>query len=320
MIFRLGLVWLAAGGMAVSACAQSDRPRNPFDTEILVETFGYGPQTPARVDLTEIYQGCPRKDCIPSIDQPRYVMAERADFLADDDLILGLDVDGEQRAFPIRILDHHEIVNDTIGGQAVIVTWCPLCGSGLVFEPSVEGEMVEFGVSGLLHNSDLVMYDRKTESLWQQITGEAIVGDQLGRTLRLVPSTMTDWKTWRTSHPETLVLSPETGFRRDYFGRQAYSGYAESERLMFPASRRDFSIHPKTVVFGLELDGVSLAVEEATLEEVAEVRFTTGDEDWLVRRLPDGTVTASSASGQEQTAIRLFWFAWYNFHPDTQRL
>lgn len=318
MNFRVGLLILTC--VAAVACAQNDHPQNPFDTDILSEIFGFGSQTPSSVDFAEIYQGCPRRDCIPSIDQPRYVDAEEANFLSDNDLILGLDIDGDQRAFPIRILDHHEIVNDTIGGQAVIVTWCPLCGSGLAFEPRVDGEVVAFGVSGLLHNSDLIMYDRKTESLWQQITGEAIMGGQLGRSLERVPSTIVDWKTWRDAHPVTRVLSPETGFQRDYFGRQAYSGYEESERLMFPISRRDFSIHPKTVVFGLELGGVSLAVGESTLKELTEVKFRAGNEDWLVRRLPDGSVTATSASGQEQTAIRLFWFAWYNFHPDTQRL
>ena len=319
-MLRFGAIFLVATGLGVSACAQEPRPRNPFDTDILVDTFGYGPDTPSSVDLAELYQGCPRRDCIPSIDAPRYLAADSADFLADDDLILGLNIAGDRRAFPIRILDYHEIVHDTIGGQAVIVTWCPLCGSGLAFDPVVDGEVVEFGVSGLLHNSDLVMYDRKTESLWQQITGEAILGDQLGNTLTLVPSTLTEWKTWREAHPETLVLSPDTGFQRDYFGAPPYAGYEETDRLMFPTTRRDFSIPPKTVVFGFDLDGTTLAVQEATLDERPEIAFEGSDQDWTIQRHGDGSVTATTAEGQVHTAIRLFWFAWYNFNPDTQRL
>jgi hypothetical protein len=319
-VFRSRFYWLAAAAFTLSACAQDERSRNPFEIDILTETFGYGPDTPSNVDVEQLYQGCSRRDCIPSIDEPQYVPASEANFLSDSDLILGLNIAGDQRAFPIRILDYHEIVNDAIGGQAVIVTWCPLCGSGLAFEPRVKGEIVEFGVSGLLHDSDLVMYDRKTESLWQQITGEAIMGDQLGQTLTQVPSTMTDWKTWRTSHPDTHVLSPQTGFQRDYFGRTAYSGYKESDELMFPASRRDFSVHPKTVVFGFELNGVSLAVEEATLEQQRQISFQHQDRSWTIRRAEDGTVTATDARGRSHTAIRLFWFAWYNFHPGTQRL
>lgn len=303
-----------------TACAQEERPRNPFDTDILVETFGYGADTPSLVDYNDLYQGCPRRDCIPSIEKPKFVAASEADFLVANELIMAVEFNGEKRAYPARIMDYHEIVNDTIGGQPVAVTWCPLCSSGVAFEPIIEGEVVEFGVSGVLHDSDLVMYDRKTESLWQQITGEAIMGPKKGDRLKMLPMTMTDWQTWREAHPDTKVLSTDTGFDRDYGETRRYDEYDASNRIVFPVSGRDLSIHPKTVVFGFDIDGRKLAIMESTLEKKGKLTTRFGDHQLTVRRHQDGSVTATDGAGRTHTAIRLFWFAWYNFHPDTERI
>lgn len=299
--------------------AQDDRPRNPFGHDILAGTFGYGPRTESLVDYDEIYQGCPRRDCIPSIDNPEYLPANEASFMAPETIVLGIDIEGEQRAYPLPIMDRHEIVNDRIGEQAVAVTWCPLCGSGIVFEPIVGGEVVEFGVSGLLHNSDLIMYDRKTDSLWQQISGEAIMGSERGSTLERLPSTMTEWSNWVQAHPDTLVLSPES-LPGDYFSSTAYAGYEESERLMFPVSNRDLTVHPKSVVYGFEIGPHSLAVMESSLEESSTLDTMLGEYELRIERLDDGSVVATDESGKQFDPIRLFWFAWYSFHPDTERL
>ena len=251
--------------MAQSA---EERPRNRFEHDILRDTFGYDESTPAKVEFEHMYQGCPTRDCIPSIDEPEYVDASQAaDFLGDDELVIAIAHNGDKRAWPIRILDFHEIVNDTIGGEPVAVTWCPLCGSGLAFERTVDGEVVEFGVSGLLHDSDLVMYDRATNSLWQQITGEAVMGPALGQTLAEVPATITEWSTWKTAHPDTQVMPPPDDSGMDYGDSRRYAAYEESERLAFPAARRDLSIHPKTVVHGFSIDGMHLAVTEKALEK-----------------------------------------------------
>lgn len=300
--------------------AQEPRPRNPFDTDILAETFGYGPDTTSLVDYRELYQGCPARDCIPSIDKPVYVPAGAADFLSEDDLVMAVIVGGNKRAYPTRIMDHHEIVNDTIGGTPIVITWCPLCGSGLAFERFVDGRPVEFGVAGVLHGSDLVMYDRATNTLWQQITGEAIMGPRMGDRLEIVPLIMTEWRTWRLAHPDTLVLSTDTGFDRDYADRSRYDKYDESDRIAFPVSGRDLSIHPKTVVYGFEIDGRKLAVLEESLKHNTVIETRLGDLELTVRRHADGSVTATDPSGNSHTAIRLFWFAWYNFHPDTERI
>ncbi len=319
-----GLTWLHVHETWLpepeAAADQPERPRNPFDSGILVETFGYGPDTPSLVDYEELYQGCPARDCIPSIDDPKYVSASDATFLGDDELIMGIDINGQQRAYPARIMDYHEIVNDPIAGQPVAVTWCPLCGSGVAFDPRIDGEVIEFGVSGVLHDSDLVMYDRKTDTLWQQITGQGIMGPRKGERLEILPMTMTDWQTWRQAHPETMVLSTDTGVDRDYGDSRRYDEYEESERLAFPVSNRDLTIHPKSVVFGFEIDGHKLAVFEDKLDEQPSIETPLGDHELTIERRPDGSVKAIDEQGNAHPSIRLFWFAWYNFHPDTARI
>jgi len=314
----VGLSFLASPALGQ---ADEERPRNRFDHDILVETFGFDEQTPATVKFDSLYQGCPARDCIPSIDEPRYVPADQAaSFLGDDELVMAIEHQGVKRAWPVRILDFHEIVNDTIAGDPIAVTWCPLCGSGVAFERRVDGEVVELGVSGVLHDSDLVMYDRKTESLWQQITGKAIMGPALGGSLKQVPVTMTTWENWRASHPDTTVLSPETGFDMDYGDSRRYADYEESDRLAFPAARRDFSVHPKTVVHGFRIDGKALAVTDALFDENDSVETTLGDKKLTIRRHDDGAVTATDKNGETYASTRLFWFAWYNFNPDTTRI
>jgi|GEM_PF-708648 len=319
-----GLVWLHVHETWLpepdTTASQPERPRNPFDSDILVETFGYGPQTPSLVAYEDLYQGCPARDCIPSIDKPNYVSADEATFLGDDELIMGVNINGQQRAYPARIMDYHEIVNDTIAGQPIAVTWCPLCGSGVAFDPRIDGEVVEFGVSGVLHDSDLVMYDRKTDSLWQQITGQAIMGPRLGERLEILPMTMTDWQTWRQAHPDTQVLSTDTGVDRDYGDSRRYDAYDQSDRLAFPVSERDLTIHPKSVVFGFDIDGHKLAIFEDQLDQQPRMETSLGQRQLIIERLADGSVKATDEDGNVHPSIRLFWFAWYNFHPDTVRV
>ncbi|MDT8410492.1 MAG: DUF3179 domain-containing protein [Wenzhouxiangellaceae bacterium] len=313
-------IFLAA--MACSSSAQEDRPRNRFDHDILVETFGFDETTPASVEFEHLYQGCPARDCIPSIDEPRYVDAEKAaEFMAEDELIMAMDYRGHQRAWPVRILDFHEIVNDSFDGEPVAITWCPLCGSGVAFERRVNGKTVELGVSGVLHDSDLVMYDRATESLWQQITGEAIMGPALGSVLTQVPVTMTTWGKWRDAHPDTVVLSIETGFDMDYGTDRRYAEYEASDQLAFPAARRDLSVHPKSVVFGFNIGEVDLAVMESSLDEAdGSLEREVNGENLTIKRRPDGTVIATDDAGNTYHSNRVFWFAWFNFHPGTIRI
>ncbi|MGB0513281.1 MAG: DUF3179 domain-containing protein [Wenzhouxiangellaceae bacterium] len=320
MKIQITLMLLAALVAAQAVAQDNERPRNRFDHDILVETFGYGPDTPASVEFEKLYQGCPARDCIPAIDSPKYVTADAAsEFLVDRELIIAIDHNGDKRAWPIRVLDFHEIVNDTIGGDPIAVTWCPLCGSGLAFHRVLNGEPVEFGVSGVLHDSDLVMYDRATDTLWQQITGEAIMGPLLGQQLTEVPLTITEWATWRDAHPDTRVLSLDTGYDMEYAVDRRYAAYEESDRLPFPPSRRDLSVHPKAVVHGFTIDGQHLAVMDENLGD-EPLQAKLADKTLKIARGGDGSVTAVDSDGNEYASTRLFWFAWFNFHPNTERI
>jgi hypothetical protein len=175
--------------------------------------------------LDEFVSGGPPKDGIPSIDDPKFISVDEAnDFLGAREPVAVVELEGDVRGYPLQILTWHEIVNDEIAGEPVAVTYCPLCNSTVAFRREIGGDAVEFGTTGMLRSSDLVMYDRKTESWWQQITAEAVVGELTGTRLELLPSRILSWRALRRSHPEAEVLSPDTGFDRDY-GSNPYTGY-----------------------------------------------------------------------------------------------
>jgi hypothetical protein len=176
------------------------------------------------VDLAEIRDGGPPKDGIPAIDNPRFRPVAEVDDLADTEPVIGLTVSGESRAYPLRVLTWHEIANDVIGGLPVAVTYCPLCNAAIVFDRRLAGAVLDFGTTGKLRHSDLVMYDRQSESWWQQYSGEAIVGRYAGRTLEMLPARLESWAEFRARAPNGLVLVPTHPRARPY-GTNPYVGY-----------------------------------------------------------------------------------------------
>ena len=297
---------------AVSAQAQ-----RAFDVDIISETFHFNSSTRMSVSLDDLHQGCPARDCIPSIDDPKFVSAADATHVGDDDIVIAIAFGDEFRAYPAQILDHHEIVNDTIAGEPIAITWCPLCGSAVGVRREVGGTITEFGVSGLLYNSDLVFYDRKTETLWDQVIAEGIVGPLTGEKLDLVPVTMTRWSRWRAAHPSTLVLSEDTGFAMDY-STDHYGKYRDSTRIVFPVAEEDDRIHPKSVVFGFDLGGQSVAYTESLLQKHPSYSHELDGVEHTVTLRDDGTVVLERSDSTALLApIRLYWFAWYTFHPET---
>jgi hypothetical protein len=297
-------------------CAAAFAQRT-FDVDILTETFRFDESTRKAVALSALQQGCPARDCIPSIDSPKYLSADAANY-ADDDIVVTLAFRGEYRAYPTRILDQHEIVNDTIAGTPIAITWCPLCGSAVGINRTVGGQVTEFGVSGLLYNSDLVLYDRTTETLWDQIEAKGIVGPLTDEQLQFIPVSMTQWWRWRDAHPDTLVLSTDTGFEKDY-SADHYAEYRASTRLYMPVSNTDDRIHPKTVVYGFNLDDGKIAFDAALLNENTTISHEIGGQEWTLKLNDDGSVTLHNVDQESVHApIRLFWFAWYTFHPDTE--
>ncbi|NIQ00177.1 MAG: DUF3179 domain-containing protein [Nitrospinaceae bacterium] len=273
------------------------------------------------IPLDEIVSGGPPKDGIPALDRPRFVSAKKASrsFMKDRDRVIGLTVNGKAKAYPIKILNWHEIVNDRLGGRNVVVTFCPLCGTGMVFDAKAAGRVLTFGVSGLLYKSDVLMYDRQTESLWSQIKQQAVTGPMTGTSLTLLTSTHTRWDAWRKRYPETFVLSTQTGHVRDY-DRDPYAGYAASDRVMFSVGKLNRQFHPKEPVIGVKLNGVAKAYPFSELAKMkSPFKDRVGEKTlWVVYDAPSRTATIKDASGREVPTVTGFWFAWYAFHKDTQ--
>ena len=177
------------------------------------------------IEYHDLLSGGPPRDGIPPIDQPKFIENQlAAQWLKPNDPVIALEINGDARAYPLQILTWHEIVNDVVGEIPVTITFCPLCNSAIVFKRNHQGITYDFGTSGLLRNSDLVMYDRQTESLWQQFTGEAIVGVMTGEQLMMIPSGLIGFEQFQAAYPAGKILSKETGYSREY-GRNPYPGY-----------------------------------------------------------------------------------------------
>lgn len=273
----------------------------------------------ALVPAEETLAGGPPRDGIPAIDQPVFLPAKAPGDLQPQDRVLGVVLNGVAKAYPIAILNWHEIVNDHFGTTAVTVTYCPLCGTGMVFLAELAAQAMTFGVSGLLYNSDVLLYDRRTESLWSQIDRRAISGDHRGVRLVALALEHTSWLDWRQRHPDTLVLSRETGMVRDY-ARNPYAGYENSRETYFPVLFRAQGYHPKERVLGLEIDGQFKAYPFAELAKTeGTVRDRVGGRAIVVRfDAQHANATAQGADGKPLAGVVGFWFAWYAFHPETQ--
>ncbi len=268
--------------------------------------------------IEEILSGGPPRDGIPAIDQPTFVEAREAEFLNDDDRVLGLNHNGITKAYPIRILNWHEIVNDKFSTEPVVVSFCPLCGTGTAFS-TANSKAKTFGVSGLLYNSDLLLYDRETESLWSQILSEAISGKLRAEKLHLIPIEHTTWADWRKRYPGTKVLNTNTGYQRDY-NRSPYAGYENSEGIYFPITRLDRRYHPKEQVVGVEVDGHFKVYPFSELVRTSgEVIDEINGKRIIVRF--DKTHRSAQLFDNENNRIPSiigFWFAWMAFHPNSE--
>jgi len=274
------------------------------------------------VPVTEIHHGGPPRDGIPSIDQPSFINAQAANYLHDTDRVLGIHINNIPKAYPISILNWHEIVND----GDTLISYCPLCGTGMAFK----SEAANFGVSGLLYNSDMLLYDRKTRSLWSQILAKAISGERKGESLAMLAVNNTSWQHWRNLHPDTLVLSRNTGFKRDY-SKSPYGNYATNNALYFPVSARSRRYHPKEKVTGIELNGIYKAYPFSELaksrrglnlqyaSDVIIVKDKIADKSIEIHFHPQHqSATVRTRSGTTLPSLTSYWFAWYAFHPQTQ--
>lgn len=276
------------------------------------------------IPLGEIISGCPGKDCIPSIDNPVFESVKSAEeWLKPDDIGISLSIDGIDRFYPYRILVTHEIVNDTMNGQRVLVTYCPLCFTGIVFDPLVGGERVEFGVSGKLWNSNLLMYDRKTDTLWSQVSAEAVLGEQTGAGLDIIPSDITKFGLWSKEHPGGESLSRNTGRSLSAYEFIPYGGDLTDIKPFFPLSNSDDRLPETAFVIGIVIDGQAKAyhfdavkaaggLEDSFAGHTIIVEYKKErDAVRIFERKDDGTL-------ERLTSIPAFWFSWASTHPNTE--
>ena len=266
---------------------------------------------PPLVDPDAIRSGGPPPDGIPPIDEPRFQPADTVGWLEPEEPVLVVEVDGEARAYPVQVMIWHELVNDSFGDRPVTVSYCPLCNSAIAYDRRLASRdlVLDFGTSGQLYHSALVMYDRQTESLWSHFTGEAVVGHLAGEALETLPVATVSWAEFREAHPDGLVLSRQTGFERDY-GRNPYPGYDDVARAPFlfdgetdprlPAQTRVVSVRGQQ-------DSVAIVHDHLFAEQVVEV---TVDGRELVALLSKGTASALDtgrvAGGRDVGATGVF--------------
>jgi Protein of unknown function (DUF3179) len=312
------------------------------------------------VPLDQIVSGGPPPDGIPSIDKPKFISIQDANkYLEDSELVLGLSINGDVRAYPLQILVWHEIVNDKVGDVPVAVTYCPLCFTNQVFNRTLDnGQILEFGTSGKLYNSNLVMYDRTAKSLWSQAMAQGIVGKLAGVKLDRIPFDIAYWKEWKQLYPESKVLSRDTGSTRPY-GADPYGDYYTNGDVLFPVSNRDDRLGLKEIVIGFENNGQYKAFKLQEIEnkrvindqvngkpialvslhpfmvraydpvvngKVLEFSYNAKDQNFIDKQTNslwnfEGKAISGQMKGKQ--LIRLsydegFWFEWVAFHPKTE--
>ena len=253
------------------------------------------PRVPLRLRVEEIVWGGVKKDGIPALTNPKQVKAAEATYLTPDELVFGVEINGEARAYPHRLMDWHELVNDVVGGVPVALVYCTLCRSGILFDARAGGRTFTFGSSGLLYRSNKLMYDRETESLWMTIPGEPVGGPLAASGLKLkkLPVVITTWQDWVRQHPDTLVLSIETGYQRDYTPGAAYGEYFASPKTWYPVAKRDNRLPPKEEVYALMVNGEAKAYSLAALRSQRVLNDTLGGESVvLVANSDTGAVRA----------------------------
>ena len=318
------LLFLSACAPAVGTAVPTQNPSSPVPTKNppslespVTATLLPDESPPARaasefktdfskhsVSYSEILSGGPPKDGIPALKDPEFVSVSEADeWLKPLEPIILVEVGKDAKAYPIQILIWHEIANDTVGGEPLVVTFCPLCNTAIAFKRTVNEQVLDFGTTGRLRFSNLIMYDRQTETWWQQATGEAIAGELTGTQLEFYPATIISWEDFKKSYPQGKVLSRETGHLRDY-GHNPYIGYDDvnNSPFLYRGPATPDQMPPVARVLTIDLNGDAVAYPYETLEKIGAVNDTVGGEAVVVL-WQAGTVSAldssSTASGRD---------------------
>jgi hypothetical protein len=309
---------IASGATLAAACApRVDLPPAPVF-----------PVASAGDELDEISRmiqsGGPPPDGIPPVEKPAYVsVADASKQWKDDDVVDAFVIDGQPRAYPRLITVWHEIVNESAGGRPVSVTYCPLTGSVLIFDGTLsDGRTTTFGTSGMLYNSNLVMYDRATKSLWPQLLGVAVRGERKGERVREIGGAVTTTLgRWKAKFPSGVVLSKDTGHVRAY-GTWPYGDYEGVPGVMFPVRATDDRFHPKKIVVGVRMNGAALAIPKIEFAQRREANVELGGRELVARYDADldAVRVLDAKTSEPVSAYDVMWFAWYAFNPKTEVL
>ena len=273
------------------------------------------------IPADQIQSGGPPRDGIPALTNPSFERLDQQS-LSERKLaqpILGVAIAGEARAYPIAILNYHELVNDQVGKQPVLISFGPLCGTGMVFSRKVAGKVLTFGVSGLLYNNNLLMYDRETQSLWSQASGMAVSGKYKGTKLTWLAVSQMPLAEWKVLYPSSSVLNEETGYSRNY-AFTPYPGYNNSSKLYFPLSHQDQRYPRKEWVIAVNINGRTKAYPYSELRRAKlPVKDEVGGVALVVDYDPEHNyATLKAVSGEAVPVIYSFWFSWVATFPDTE--
>ena len=297
----------AAGGTAITVDQAAPSPAEDVPSALDDPDDDSFPEP--LINTADLLSGGPPPDGIPAIDKPKFLAPDQVDFVEDQEPVMALEIGDDARAYPLQVMTWHEIVNDTVDGVPVAVTYCPLCNTAIAYDRRLGDRVLDFGTSGMLYNSALVMYDRQTESLWSHFTAQAIVGHLAGQELDVYPVAIVAWADWRDAHPDGLVLSRDTGHDRDY-GRNPYPGYddIDSPAFLFEGEV-DGRLAAKERVIGIERDGDAVAVRADELAEAGVIEVEVGG-DTLIVWLDPGTASAldspALAEGRDVGATGVF--------------
>ncbi|MBI3413039.1 MAG: DUF3179 domain-containing protein [Candidatus Aenigmarchaeota archaeon] len=232
------------------------------------------------VNISEISTPLP-EGAIPEINNPKFITAGSATYPEDKDLVAGMAYNGVTKAYPVKMLNLHEVVNDNFSGKPVSMTYCVLCRTPIAYEGRISGKKATFRVTGLLYNANDLLVDIETRSYWQQITGEAVVGDAIGKNLTKIPTEMTTWALWKAKYPDTLVMSSDTGFDRDY-GTDPYGGYEESDKTWYFPKKEDGRLFVKDIIYGVAFNEGSKAYPKSNVTSDGVINDQIGKNKLLI--------------------------------------
>jgi len=298
----------------------STPPASMEESTPIVEVFDL---EESRLPREKIVIGNPFKDAIPTLTEPQYVTADQANYLNPQDQVIGYAEEGAARAYPLKIMDWHEAVNDQLAGVPYVITYCPLCRSVAAFDRSTSHGRIRLGVSGFLYNSNVLFYDKtaiESPGLFSQLAGVGISQRLKDIELKSLPVELTTWKDWKSRHPDTEVLSQETGFDRNY-QESPYEKYFADDKLMFPIGLEDERYPRKTLVLGIQSGDQSRAYAYSEFSKVwkeTTIQQSLNGHQFELEWNPEAQSLRVVSADEGITWNYAFWFAWYAFHPETE--